>query len=419
MADGTGPGVPNEGPPAGQLVLTDPDIERLANAIKRGNEPQRPTFGNVLSDGIVLLLGIGFLVGAWTVLNHLRPAVSASYSEEPTLALSMLKTLDLGSVRPGVSWSLGAAASAVHLSAGASNKDVLYLPVTTAACQQIDTALGLGNLGRCHNGELTTAADLFAVWSSPQPVYLQSSTATEQASTVDLELLQPAAPGAPSAVLAPSAALGNTTVRVTQTGNQPTEWCTPDPTTSATLEIKTIAGSFTVPKGDFVSTSCPQGLAIATSPVPNGATPPFADLVGTTSFTCQATTASVVAGGLSGTLQLGGASYRLGTPADVTLVTHSGGLQANLQFLVEGDRADGSGLTILGQASGAWNGPTNLEPNLVTSWWDRESSISIPLFIALCGLFFNLVARLLSDAQKRWLPFSDEPGPTSASKARS
>ena len=40
--------------------------------------------------------------------------------------------------------------------------------------------------------------------------------------------------------------------------------------------------------------------------------------------------------------------------------------------------------------------------NLVTSWWDRESSIALPLFLAICAIALNLVFPFLDDMRKRW-----------------
>ncbi len=88
LADEIGPDVRDKAASTANVVFTETDVALLARAIKQGNEPQRPTLGNVLTDGALCLLAIGFLVGAWVVLHHWRPAVSVSYSQAPVLTAS-------------------------------------------------------------------------------------------------------------------------------------------------------------------------------------------------------------------------------------------------------------------------------------------------------------------------------------------
>jgi hypothetical protein len=389
------------------------NVDELADAIRRGTEPQRPTRGNILLDLVVFLLAMIFLGGAWTVLHHWRPSVGVSYSEKAQPLLGTLSSLDLGTVRPGVDLlSLGASAQEMELQPGATT-DTLLLPVSPKLCPKIARALSSTSCTR--SGVLSTQGKIWASWSTtPQPanLILPSPGPHDTSGALETSSLDVAFPPEE-----PSATPGTSTSGARNANfvfPNSVEWCVPQPTgTSVTLDIRTTAGRpFSV--RDFVTNSCTSGeqpgasdLALAVEPIKQlgPALPALTDLLGTTSLDFDTTAWSVDANQLGGVLQLGDdGPASLSPPAEVTLVNKSHGLQVGFDLQVVGKMASG-GISILGQASAAWNGPTAFEPDLVKSWWDGESDIAVPLFVALCGLFFNLLAHLLSDIQKRWFPF--------------
>ena len=292
-------------------------------------------------------------------------------------------------------------AETVKLSGPATTEGRLVLPVALTACDQIARELGLA----CKDGVIETPASISVQWSSPQLVYLAPSAARpyqaalKQAKTVVVGISQlsktensarqPAAVGA-----------GSKDVSIDLRGSSPIRWCTPVANLPAKLTLRNGPLSYEVPASDFVDdTSCSHGLAVAVQAFGTGGTagtPPRTDLVGVSPLGFQSWSASLDAGDLGGKLDLGSAGTDdLGLPTEVRLGAGANDIHVGLDFSADGTEQ----ATISSRSNEVASGGANL----VTSWWDREGVIAVPIFLALCGIFFNLVLHLFDDLRKMWV----------------
>ena len=381
-------------------VLTEADVRMLARAIKAGTAPDRPSLSETLFDALTLVLAAGFLAGSWVVLHSWRPAVEASYRGNVT---NTLTTLSLGTAQSGVSWSLPMAyAQTVKLSGPATTEGRLILAIARTACDQIARGLGLA----CDGGVIATPASISVRWSSPQLVYLAPlaarpyQAALGQAKTVVVGISQFATNDQAGSTPAPAGGQSGKDLSIDLRGSGPISWCTPLTNSAARLTVSNGPQSYQVPEDDFVDdTSCSHGLVVAVQALGSGGAagiPPRTDLVDVSPLGFQAWAASVDAGDLGGRLNLVSAGTdNLALPAEVRLGAGSSDIQVGLDFSADGTEQATISSRLNQVASGG--------PNLVTSWWDREGAIAVPIFLALCGIFFNLVFHLFDDLRRMWI----------------
>ncbi len=394
MTDDTGPQARIDGqPPPPASILSEADVRRLAEAIRTGTASEVPSNGD-LAFGTIKLLGVVVaLIAFWLFFHWWRPAVNESYSTD----ISGTATLQLGSSHGGVNWSLpDVSASTVTLTGPASQSEALVLPVPTTECKNIQSTLG----GSCNGGVLTLSTiSVSEVWNPPQEMYLapapdQDVTGADQANTLFLQVSQ----GATSAGLAPT----DVNVTINPSGAGLVNWCTAPLSLDATLTLRTVSATkpvTLVPSDFYDDPSCTsQGLKVVLQTVSTGGGPPTVaqtSFGGVTSVDVDASSGSVEAKDLHGILGLGDSGEDvLNGPNTVTLTARSPG---NVQVTLGPDGTN----TELAITSSKLASASSAGNDLVSSWWERNSTLGLPLFLALCGASFKLISPLVEDIRER------------------
>ena len=380
-------------------LLTEADVRLLAQAIREGNAERPPSRGDLAFDAVQLLAVLGFLAASWVALHWWHPEVAASYDGGVTSTLSRL-SMDAS---PGdVRWSVpGVYARSIQLSGPANRAGGVVLPVACAECPVLATKLGL----LCDHGALVERASIAVVWSMPQLFYLAPATSgppglaglDRGSGLLDVDISRSTKTGAPVGTNATGTPAPNASVSFNLSGAGPINWCTAAPAPGTTLTLHSGNQSVGVPVDQVSGTSCAQGLALVVQAIPLGGPgrPPATVFGGVTALKLEATSTNVDASDLGGTLHLGAAGTdALAPPTEVTLASRPAD-GVHLVLDLAGDNTE-LAMTSAKLASASTSGT-----NLVSSWWDRESSIALPLFLAICAIALNLVFPFLDDVRKR------------------
>ena len=382
-------------------LLTEGDVRLLAQAIREGNAERPPSGSDVAFDALKLVAVLAFLAASWVTLHWWHPEVAGSYNGGVTSTLSRLSM----AAGPGdVRWSVpGVYARSAELSGPANRAGRLVLPVAPGECPVLATKLGL----LCNRGALVEHASIAVVWSTPQLFYLASAAANAPGLTgfdrgsqlLDVDISRASKTGAPVGTSATGAPGPNTSVSFNLSGAGPIIWCTAAPAPGTTLTLRSGDQSVGVPSGQVTGTSCAQGLAVVVPAIPLGGPgrPPATVFGGVTALKLEATSTDVDASDLAGSLHLGAAGTdTLAPPSEVTFAS---GPKDDVHLVLD---LAGSSTELAMTSAKLASASTSGEANLVTSWWDRENSIALPLFLAICAIALNLVFPFLDDMRKRW-----------------
>ncbi len=372
-----------EGQTRREPLLTEADVKLLAEAIKAGSAPDGTPRPQVIRSTLWLMVAVCALAGAWVGLHSWHPPVNASYTGSATT----LTNISMGSIRPGVSLSPPEVyARSIVMSGPATEPGRLVLPIPQRDCGSLALELRL----TCTKGSLAVPASISLTWSSPQLMFLNSAHPEVDPTSLVLQVLRPNAPAAGA-----TAGANNTDVTVTPTGRSPIEWCTSP--NGGTLTLDNGPWRATVPAGDL---ECPAGLPLVlqTVKVEGLERPPQTTFGAVTDFQLGADTGSIDARALGGALYLGGDTEALDPPTELAL---SAGTSRGIHVAVDVNES-ATEITIKpAHVTWASTGGTNL----VTSVWDRYSSITLPLFLAatsaVISLFTPLFHRRPSAAKKK------------------
>jgi hypothetical protein len=393
---GPGPAEPKDLPGAGLVGsdarrgfgLTEEDRDLLIEAIQKGTGSEPPTLADVIFDFVKILVVIGLLWAAWVWTHHWHPDVNMSYGATST---GTLTSLTLGAANGTVGWTVPAVyASAVAISGPATETALVTLPISPQRCQLVGAHLGL----TCQHGQLVVPDAIKLTWNSPQLLYLSppsavgASAGPQESAAVNLQL---SASSSLSAVKTPPAgavSVASSQVDLTVTGPGSLNWCYGVPTPNAAITLRNGSLSYGVPPADVRQEACGQGLAVAVQ----GNTQfsgfhraPEMTFETTTSFTLQATTHQIDAQDLNSTFHLGGAGVDSISPAEEVELYGPGPNAIHTTLNIVGSK-DNLTLSSAKLASASSDGT-----QLVTSWWDRDSTIALPLFLAAFGIVLALV----------------------------
>jgi hypothetical protein len=399
QSDGRDPEEGRGNRPTQESVLTPEDVRLLAQAIRQGTAAPPPTGGEVIADVVKLVVVLCLLLAVYQGLHRWHPDVAATYGGTTA---GTLQSLTLRGGGHGVSWSVpGVYATTVSL-AGPANEDArVELPILAQNCQLLASHLGLP----CRGGVLVESRPVSLSWSSPQLLYLVPKAlsgvtlAGQESTTVSLAVA-PVVPsgvsGRPSGSAAADVPLRQS-IALSVSGAGPLEWCYATPTANAMLTIRSGQSTFVVPSSDIRAVGCGAGLTLDVlgDDQFSDQRPPEMTFGKITSFTFQATSLEVEAQDLGGTLHLGEAGTDSFSPAaQVDLATHG---QSTIHAVLALDtNRDDLSLTSPRLADASTGGI-----QLIDSWWDRENSISVPLFLAACATPLALLPALF-DKSWRW-----------------
>jgi hypothetical protein len=332
-----------------------------------------------------------------------------------------LESLTLRGGGHGVSWSVpGVYATTLSLAGPANEDATVALPILAPDCPLLASHLGL----QCRGGTLVESRPVSLDWSAPQLLYLAPKArsgvalAGQESTTVSLAVSpvvpSPAVPSPVSGRPSGSAAAGvplRQSIALSVSGAGPLEWCYATPTANAVLTIRSGQRTVVVPSSRLRAVGCGAGLTLDVlgDDQFSDERPPEMTFGKITSFTFQATGLEVDAQDLGGTLHLGEAGTDSFSPAaQVELATHG---QSTIHAVLALDTSrDDLSLTSPRLADASTGGI-----QLIDSWWDRENSISVPLFLAACATPLALLPALF-DKSWRWRKSKRSPGDLGGSR---
>ena len=398
----TGDGRVQSDAPRG-LGLTKEDCDFLIEVIQKGTGSEPPTIADVIFDLVKILLVVSLLWAAWVWTHHWHPDVSMSYAGTST---GTLTTLTLGAANGTVGWTMPAVyAGTVAISGPASQTTFVTLPISPRVCPVLGVHLAL----RCQHGDLIVPDGISLAWNSPQllylspPTVLSASGGQEESAAVNLQLS--ASPSSPAVETLPAGAspVGSSQVDLTVTGPGSLDWCYGPPTPHAVVSLQNGPLLFRVPPADIQPVDCGEGLIIAVlgnTQIAGFHRSPEMTFGTTTSFTFQATSHQIDAHDLNSTFHLGGAGVDSVSPAEEVDLDGPGpdAIHASLNIIGMKDNLTFSSSKLAGASSDG--------TQLVTSWWDRDNTVALPLFLAAFGIVLALVPSWIDKVWK----WSKAPG---------
>jgi hypothetical protein len=350
-------------------LLTQADVGLLAQAIKEGNIPDPPSRRESVRSGIVVavvaLLVSGLLYGAWELLHWWRPATVASLNAiiEPT-------QVHVGPGAAGVSWSTAAYVDEIQFYPGDQPQSIA-LPLSPSKwCPVMKEALQLP----CTKSNSLVSRGIISIhWNRDQGIFLggigQPVTPVRAATSSSVQMNPEDFP-----------LLHQDAFDLNFNGTEQVTWCaigTPLITAGETITVATLKRSVTisVPHLPSPAPNCKTGLHIRERHL--GRLTSQVNFDGVSSLSVATRAASFQASGITGTLDL---DNDIGPwtvdPAARTILK-----AGPRQIAVSVD--DSPGHTNLRIFSANIASASNNSPDLVTSYWDRETSTAVTDFLSV------------------------------------
>lgn len=425
LSRGNGPveGDPKPSETPYRLVLAEEDLDRIAAAIRKGLGDGPPD-GKKLALDVVKVVGIFcLLVLLYLILTHWRPAVDISVRAN---ALSTPQVLTHGPDEGNVAWQFGTgevrALKVDELRAAEESEPgefVIALPILPAECDEVAARLDAA----CDDSVIEVQAPVTVAWTEPQVLRLERATTDDQVPsdaapreltlTVQRSTADPAPmtresaeePAEESESVPATPPQPQLTIIDSQAASQ--QWCFSYQRNSAAM--LSISGGAEGYRRTFEPASAPDvgcdGLRLLVNPGaasddPQGgseaATPNTASqspdrpqrassivtLSGIASLDVTTESRHLNASALTGSLTLpqdtrvfdpaAQADFTAGEPITTRL-----GIQAGTPSLT----IDGGGVTAIETDRG----------NLVSTLWQRNTELILPIFIGVVGVFTPLL----------------------------
>lgn len=167
--------------PTSRLVIAQEDLDRISAAIRDGleKEPPPPDGRKLLWDALKVLGAFSLLVIVYFVLTHWRPAVDISVRAN---ALSMPQVLAHDPEEGHVDWRVGTgqvrALTVDELRAEELEADqfMISLPIPRTDCDEVAASLD----ATCDDGVIELQAPLTVAWDDPQVLQLERAATADQ-----------------------------------------------------------------------------------------------------------------------------------------------------------------------------------------------------------------------------------------------
>jgi uncharacterized protein len=405
-------------------MFSPTDEETLASAIRKGTAVETTSLAAIAKTVVIAGAIAILLLGGYRVLQHWRPPVALALTSDQTA----VRQLNLSGAGHPMSWQLDSAyVHSVQVTGPETAAIEIDLPIDESQCQRVADQLG----STCAGGAVVQGSPLTLTWATAEKLaLLQPAGRDERSSALAVTVVQPAAgaavatgsqttpttpttPAAPASPAAPTtpAAANLSTPEVTLAALPPTDqqrWCFDFPLSATQLSIqrgaKEAVETFT---GTTAPIPCGTGLRLLIGVAGTAHQPPALTLAGIASLRLHAHSPRADVQGVAGQLRLGGAgSHVLGSPTELVVATKSG--QPLLSVL-----EIQAGRQTLALTSGGATAVDTDQGNLVSSVWDRQQTIVLPVFLALATAIVPLLiaalqslVSLITDKHRRPSPLT-------------
>lgn len=393
-------------------MLTPEDQDILATAIRRGMSAEPPSWKSILVSVLVLVVVGGALVVSYQILHRWRPATALAISSSQTTTMRQF-TLEGA---PAVAWQVTPSYVGSFVVTGPETTPLeVDLPVPATSCASMATAFGPS--AQCvpsspgSDPSLAVPSPLTITWNSPTPVQLLTSSngvppssagSFHYSSTLGVTVTAPGAamssPASPSvgsaSTPAPTAAMGtaaaSSVTLLASAGSDPQRWCFGSPLSSNNLQVSRGSSQWTQLVGSENDFQCGSGLRVRVGTPGTRGQPPAVTLGNVASFQLVGHSTEIAADAFEGTVHLTSVSSTvLGTPTE--LVARSKTSAPMHTVLVQ--KAANSMMTVDTKAA---TSVLTDDGNLVSSLWDRQQVIALPILLAICGALAPLFLATIS-----------------------
>jgi len=376
----------------GALSAADQDV--LAAAIRSGTAGDTASVG-AIARTVLLIVAVGaILLGAYQGLRHWRPPVSLSLSSEGTT----VRQINASGTGQPVSWRLDSAYVRELQVIGPESAPVeIDLPVDPGRCEQVAADLGAS----CSAGAVVANSPISLAWDAPEKLAMvTASGADARSSALSLSIAQPstnasgssattsAAATAPTAsVTAAATGAGSVDLTVSATAPaDPQRWCFDFPLASTNLVIQLGNRRSGEAFADQPSPiACGTGLRLVVGATGSAHQPPALRLQGAASLRLHVDSAHADIQGATGQIHLGNAGAQVVSSATELVARAEGPRAITAAIDVQADRQTVS------LSSRSVTSAVIDSGDLVTSVWDRQQSIVLPVFLALASALVPLV----------------------------